>query len=148
MPAHWLTPDEQRTWRAYLAATQRVYDALDADLQRDARIPHAYYVILAMLSEAPGRSMRMGDLAKATWSSRGRLSHAVDRLEAKGWVVRQTCETDRRGTFAELTDEGFRVLASVAPGHVDSVRRHVFNHLTPAQVKELGAIMATLAAES
>src|SRR3981081_3198570 len=87
----WLQPDEQRTWRAFLAASHQLWDQLDRELQHEAGLPMAYYQVLAMLSEAPNRTLRMSDLAEQTWSSRSRLSHAVDRLEERGWVRRISC---------------------------------------------------------
>ncbi|MET8091729.1 MarR family transcriptional regulator [Micromonospora sp. NPDC005220] len=141
----WLDPDEQRTWRAYLAASRVLMDTLDRELQRDAGMPHAYYEILVQLSEAPGRQLRMSQLAQAAGSSRSRLSHAVARLEAAGWVRREDCPTDRRGQIALLTDEGFATLAAAAPGHVEGVRRHLFDALSPAQVDQLRRISETLA---
>ena len=107
-------------------------------------MPHAYYEILVRLSEAPRRTLRMSDLAAATTSSRSRLSHAVARLEESGWVRRSTCPTDRRGQLAVLTDQGAAALAAAAPGHVEGVRRHLFDVLTPAQVRELAAISERL----
>ncbi|MEW2374947.1 MarR family transcriptional regulator [Micromonospora sp. NPDC047812] len=142
----WLDPDEQRTWRAYLTASRALMEALDRELQRDAGMPHAYYEILVRLSEAPRRRLRMSDLAEASGSSRSRLSHAVARLEAAGWVRREECPTDRRGQIAVLTDEGFATLAAAAPGHVEGVRRHLFDALTPTQVDQLRRISETLAA--
>ncbi|WCN83114.1 MarR family winged helix-turn-helix transcriptional regulator [Micromonospora sp. LH3U1] len=141
----WLDSDEQRTWRAYLAASRALMDTLDRELQRDAGMPHAYYEILVRLSESPGRRLRMSDLAEAVGSSRSRLSHAVARLEAAGWVRREECPTDRRGQVALLTDEGFATLAAAAPGHVEGVRRHLFDALSPAQVDQLRRISETLA---
>ncbi|NJP35291.1 MarR family winged helix-turn-helix transcriptional regulator [Micromonospora thermarum] len=140
----WLDEDEQRTWRAFLTATRGLMDTLDRELQRDAGMPHAYYEILVRLSEAPERRLRMSDLADATGSSRSRLSHAIARLEAAGWVRREECPTDRRGQLALLTDEGFATLAAAAPGHVEGVRRHLFDALTPAQVDQLRRISETL----
>ncbi|MGC5329211.1 MarR family winged helix-turn-helix transcriptional regulator [Micromonospora sp. DT62] len=142
----WLDPDEQRTWRAYLTASRALMEALDRELQRDAGMPHAYYEILVRLSEAPQRRLRMSDLAEASGSSRSRLSHAVARLEAAGWVRREECPTDRRGQIAVLTDKGFATLAAAAPGHVEGVRRHLFDALSPAQVDQLRRISETLAA--
>lgn len=133
----WLSDEEQRTWRAFLAATRLVFAELDRELQRDAGMPHTYYVILVALSEAPGGALRMTDLANVCGSSRSRLSHAVARLEEAGWVDRLPSPSDRRGALATLTDEGFEVLAATAPGHVEGVRRHVFDRLTPAQVCQL-----------
>ncbi|MEV1331649.1 MarR family transcriptional regulator [Micromonospora costi] len=141
----WLDPDEQRTWRAFLAASRGLMDALDRELQRDAGMPHAYYEILVRLSEAPERRLRMSELADLTGSSRSRLSHAVARLESSGWVEREDCPTDRRGQVAHLTDTGFAALAAAAPGHVEGVRRHLFDALTPAQVDQLRRISETLA---
>jgi DNA-binding MarR family transcriptional regulator len=141
----WLDPEEQRTWRAFLTASRALMDTLDRELQRDAGMPHAYYEILVRLSEAPERRLRMSELAEASGSSRSRLSHAVARLEASGWVRREDCPTDRRGQVAHLTDEGFAALAAAAPGHVEGVRRHLFDALSPAQVGQLRRISEVLA---
>ncbi|SBT37177.1 MarR family winged helix-turn-helix transcriptional regulator [Micromonospora auratinigra] len=141
----WLDPDEQRTWRSFLAASRALMETLDRELQRDAGMPHAYYEILVRLSEAPERRMRMSELADATGSSRSRLSHAVARLEDAGWVRREDCPTDRRGQLAVLTEAGFTTLAAAAPGHVEGVRRHLFDALSPAQVDQLRRISETLA---
>jgi DNA-binding MarR family transcriptional regulator len=140
----WLSSAEQRAWRAYLRAMQQVQAQLDRELERDAGMPFAYFQILVMLSEAPARSLRMSDLAERTWSSRSRVSHAVDRLEERGWVERISSLTDRRAAFARLTDAGFGVLSSAAVKHVQSVRRHLFDHLTPEQVQQLEAISAQI----
>ncbi|MBW3556658.1 MAG: MarR family transcriptional regulator [Actinobacteria bacterium] len=136
----WLDGQEQRAWRAFLGATQLLFDQLDRELQRDAGIPHAYYEILVSLSESPGRAMRMSELAELTRSSRSRLSHAVARLEQLGWVSRVACASDGRGQIARLTDEGFTALQRAAPGHVEGVRTHLFDRLTPEQVCQLQAI--------
>jgi DNA-binding MarR family transcriptional regulator len=133
----WLDEREQQAWRAFVAATQQVFDQLDRELQGDARMPHAYYQILVTLSEAPDRTQRMSELAEHTRSSRSRLSHAVARLVERGWVRRERCPTDRRGALAVLTDDGFAALEAAAPGHVEGVRRHLFDRLTPAQVEQL-----------
>ncbi|WP_204004357.1 MarR family winged helix-turn-helix transcriptional regulator [Micromonospora lutea] len=140
----WLTPDEQRTWRSFLTASRALMDTLDRELQRDAGMPHAYYEILVRLSEAPERRLRMSELADVSGSSRSRLSHAVSRLEAAGWVRREDCPTDRRGQIAHLTDDGFAKLAAAAPGHVEGVREHLFDALSPAQVEQLRHISEVL----
>ncbi|MEV4532599.1 MarR family transcriptional regulator [Asanoa sp. NPDC049518] len=136
----WLDDQEQATWRAFLGATRALMDALDRELQHEAGMPHAYYEILVRLSEAPEHNMRMSELADACGSSRSRLSHAVARLEESGWVRRQDCPTDRRGQLAVLTDEGMRRLTEAAPGHVEGVRSHLFDQLSPSQVTELRRI--------
>ena len=140
----WLTEDEQKVWRAFLTAVRLLTDALDRELQHDAAMPHTYYEILVALSEAPGRTLRMNELADACQSSRSRLSHAVSRLEEAGWVRREACPTDKRGALAVMTDEGFAAIEAAAPGHVEGVRRHVFDVLTPAQVVQLGEISAAI----
>jgi DNA-binding MarR family transcriptional regulator len=136
----WLTEREQEIWRSFLSATLGLTDALARQLQRDAGMPHAYYEILVALSEAPERTLRMSELAGVRNSSRSRLSHAVARLEEAGWVRRRDCPTDKRGSFAELTDEGYAALEAAAPGHVQEVRARLFDQLTPEQVRQLGEI--------
>jgi len=140
----WLDEEEQRTWRAFLGAIRLLTGELDRELQRDADMPHAYYEILVVLSEAPQRTLRMNELAELCQSSRSRLSHAVSRLEEAGWVQRRACPSDKRGALAVLTDQGFAALAAAAPGHVAGVRRHLFDVLTPEQVRQLGQISAAV----
>jgi DNA-binding MarR family transcriptional regulator len=142
----WLSDEEQRTWRLFLQACESVFAATDAQLIRDSGLPHGYYEILVHLSEAPGRALRMTQLARASTYSKSRLSHAVTRLEERGWVLRRDCPTDRRGQIAELTDEGFAALAAAAPGHVEQVRRSLIDVLTPDQIKHLHEISAAIIA--
>jgi DNA-binding MarR family transcriptional regulator len=136
----WLTPRERHAWLSYLVMTQLLDGALDRQLQRDADIPHAYYLLMAMLSEAPGRALRMSQLAEITNSSPSRVSHAVARLEEAGWVHREKCPTDRRGNVARLTDAGYAAVVAAAPGHVEAVRENLFDALSPEQVEQLIAI--------
>jgi DNA-binding MarR family transcriptional regulator len=136
----WLSASEQKAWRAYLEATTLLFDALDRQLQRDAGIPHAYYEILVRLSESECRSMRMSELADATRSSRSRLSHAVARLEERGWLKRVECATDKRGQLAVLTDAGYAALVDAAPGHVEAVRKHMIDQLSAEQISQLEQI--------
>jgi len=143
-PTRWLTAEEQRAWRSFLTACQSLFGSIDAQLLRDSGLPHGYYEILVHLSEAPGRALRMTELARASTYSKSRLSHAVARLEERGWVIRADCPTDRRGQIAQLTEEGFSVLAAAAPGHVEQVRRSLIDALTPEQFRQLGAIFATV----
>ena len=139
----WLDAEEQRAWRAWLYSAQLLQDRLDRELTQ-AGISHAYYEILVALSETPGRMMRMSELADRCLSSRSRLSHAVSRLEERGWVRRQVCEEDGRGQLAVLTDDGFEALEAAAPIHVESVRRHLFDQLTPEQVEHMRDFGETL----
>ena len=123
-----------------------LFDRLERQLQHDSGLPHAYYEILVRLSEAPDRTLRMSQLADSSLSSRSRLSHAVARLEAAGWVRRRACAEDRRGSFAELTDAGLAKLEEAAPGHVETVRADLLDALTPAQQRALREISETLVA--
>ena len=141
----WLTEDEQRAWLAWLAATSALMSSLDAQLQRDAGFPHAYYAILAQLSAAPERTLRMSDLAVMVNASASRLSHAAGKLEDRGWVRRRPDTCDRRGTLCTLTDEGYAVLEQNAPGHVEAVRSGLFDPLTPEQVRQLETICRAVA---
>jgi DNA-binding MarR family transcriptional regulator len=142
----WLTAEEQVIWRNFVTAWGALLAAVDSQLQRDSGIPLAYYEILVQLSEAPGRALRMTQLAEASSSSKSRLSHAVARLEERGWVRRTDCPTDRRGQVAQLTDEGFTALSAAAPGHVEQVRRALFDSLSAGQLSELAQISKALLA--
>src|SRR5215467_10150328 len=142
----WLSAEEQQTWRSFLCACNAFFSAVDAQLQHDSGMPHTYYEILVQLSETPGHALRMSQLAEATSASKSRVSHAVARLEERGWVRRTDCATDRRGQVAELTDEGYAALAEAARGHVEQVRTSLFDGLTPEQVAQLKAIGDTMAA--
>jgi DNA-binding MarR family transcriptional regulator len=142
--ARWLDVEERRIWLGWVFTSRLLWEEIERDLQRDSEFSFGHYEILVMLSEAPGRSRRMSELADATQSSRSRLSHAVARLEELGWVRRETCSTDRRGQLAVLTDEGFDALATAAPMHVESVRRHFFDQLSPGQLEQLADIQMTL----
>ncbi len=140
----WLDAEEQRAWRAWLYSSQLLQDRLDRELSQATGISHAYYEILVALSETEGRMMRMSELADRCLSSRSRLSHAVSRLEERGWVRRQVCPDDGRGQLAVLTDDGFAALEAAAPVHVESVRTHLFDQLSPRQVAAMRDIGETL----
>jgi DNA-binding MarR family transcriptional regulator len=144
MTTRWLTEKEQRAWRAYIAATHLLEDAIDRQLQQDAGMPHLYYSILANLSEAPEHSLRMTDLAERAKITRSRLTYAVTRLEKDGLIRRKDCQWDKRSSFATLTDEGMAVLERTAPGHVETVRSLLLDQLTPQQVEQLEEIFSTV----
>ena len=137
----WLSAQEQRHWRAYLEVTARLFDRVNRELQQSHNLSLADYEVLARLSEAPDRRLRMTALAEHTHSSKSRLSHAVARLERTGLVRRVNCPTDKRGWFAELTPEGKTTLERAAPDHVESVRAHLLDVLTRAEFSAVGAAM-------
>lgn len=136
----WLSDAEQLAWRRYQAMSKMLESTLDRQLQRDANMPHGYYTILARLSAAPGRSARITALAEATETSQSRVSHAISALDKRGWVRREKCTDDTRGTLAVLTPEGQRALEEAAPDHVALVRATVFDALSAEQVEQLGTL--------
>jgi DNA-binding MarR family transcriptional regulator len=127
----WLTDDEQRAWRLHLDVSRLLMHQLERDLQPFG-LTNNDYEILVNLSEAEDHRMRMSDLAKSTLQSKSRLSHQITRMEAAGLVRRENCESDRRGLFAVLTEQGWETMRQVAPRHVASVRAH-FIDLLPAE---------------
>jgi DNA-binding MarR family transcriptional regulator len=136
----WLTDEQQNAWRPFAAVLFRLPSLLDAQLQKDAGIGHFEYMVLAHLSEAPGRTLRMSELAAIASGSLSRLSHVVARLEAKGWVRREPCPGDGRFINAVLTDAGWQKIVETAPGHVAAVQKLLIETLTPEDLRSLGAI--------
>ena len=133
----WLDPEEQQAWRALASALVRLPAALDAQLHRDAGISHFEYQVLALLSEATGRTLRMSVLATQAGGSLPRLSQVVARLEQRGWVRRTPDPADGRST---LTGQGQAKVTQAAPGHVQEVRRLVLDPLTKTQSRQLREI--------
>ena len=132
----WLTDEEQQAWRATVHLSQLLMRQLDRDLT-EYGLNGRDYEILVELSEAPEQRLRMTDLADATSQSRSRLSHQISRMEQRGLVRRDDCEGDKRGTFAVLTQEGSEAIERAAPSHVDNVRRHFVDRLSPHQLDEV-----------
>lgn len=133
----WLTTDETDAWLALSWLMFKLPGAFDAQLQRDNGISFFEYLVLAGLSMAPDRRMRMSDLAQFVNGSLSRLSNVVKRLEERGWLFREPCAGNGRFIEATLTDAGFAVVEQAAPGHVAAVRRYVFDALSPEQVAQL-----------
>ena len=136
----WLNAEESQAWRALASALVRLPAALDAQLRREAGISHFEYQVLALLSEAPGRTLRMSALATLAGGSLPRLSQVVARLEQRGWVRRTPDPADGRYTLATLTGQGQAKVTQAAPGHVQEVRRLVLDPLTKAQSRQLREI--------
>ncbi len=140
MEPRWLSDEEQEVWRAYLSMVNAVRKSTVRQLMTDADMPPAYFEILVHLSEAQDSTLRMSELAQATEGTQSQLSHAVNRLEERGWVRRQRCEADGRGLYAVLTPDGMAALESAAPGHVECVRQLLFDPLTQQEQQQLLAI--------
>jgi DNA-binding MarR family transcriptional regulator len=135
--AAWLDPDEMAAWRAFLHSGIRVLERLDAELQATHGLTLADYEVLSTLSEADDDKMRMTELSAVVLVSKSRLSYRVDRLEARGLVKRAATGSDRRAIYAVLDPAGRKLLEQAAPTHVDGVRRHLIDLLTPAQRRGL-----------
>ena len=136
---NWLTPTEMAAWRRYIVASRRLIEALDTDLdQHDFSM--ADYEILAQLSDAPDRRMRMAELAEIAMLSRSRLSHRMKVMEEAGWVRREACPDDKRGFFAVMTPKGWKAIVAAAPDHVASVRSRFVDKLSKADQLVLAQI--------
>ena len=140
MDTEWLTEDERAAWLRLIAIVELLPGVLDAQLRTDAGLTHFEYFVLAMLSEAPERTLRMTSLAQRTNATLPRLSHVVSRLERRGLVERFPCPEDGRATNARLTPAGWDAVVAAAPGHVDAVRHHVLDPLTRTQLEQLRRI--------
>jgi DNA-binding MarR family transcriptional regulator len=136
----WLDAEERQAWLALARALVKLPAALDAQLRRDAGISHFEYQVLALLSEAPDRTLRMSELATQAEGSLPRLSQVVARMEQRGWVHRTPDPADGRYTLATLTDQGRAKVTDAAPGHVHEVRRLVLDPLTKTQTRQLREI--------
>lgn len=140
----WLTSIELRAWIRFVAVLQLFPPALDAQLQRDAELTHFEYFTLAMLSEAPGRTLRMTTLSEHTNATLARLSRVVSNLETRGFAQRMPCPEDRRATNVSLTDAGWHKVVATAPGHVNLVRSVLVDTLSAEELTQLSAISVKL----
>jgi DNA-binding MarR family transcriptional regulator len=135
----WLDAAEMRAWRGLLRMGWLIEAGIGRDLA-EADLSFADYHVLANLSETPGHQMRITDLAARISWSKSRLSHQLSRMQARGLVCRSTCPTDARGALAVLTPAGLEAIQNAAPGHVESIRRHLLQPLSPEQVGALADI--------
>ncbi|SNR23001.1 MarR family winged helix-turn-helix transcriptional regulator [Blastococcus mobilis] len=146
MQTEWLSDEERVAWVRLAAVLELLPGVLDTQLRRDAELTHFEYFLLAMLSEAPDRTLRMTSLAQRTHATLPRLSHVVRRLEDRGLVRRFPCPQDGRATNAQLTDAGWAKVVDTAPGHVTNVRHHVIDALGADQVTQLSEITEAILA--
>lgn len=140
----WLSEDERTAWVRFTAVLELLPPALDGQLGADEGLTHFDYFTLAMLSEAPDRTLRTTALAARTNATLPRLSRVVSRLEAAGFVERVPCPSDRRATNVALTDMGWKKVVRAAPGHVEAVRRWVIDPLSAEQIQQLSDISAAM----
>ena len=139
----WLNPAEMKAWRRYIIASRRLLEAPDNDLE-DHDLSMADYEILAQLSDAPERKMRMSELAEIALLSRSRLSHRMKVMEKAGWVKREACPSDKRGYFAVMTAKGWKAIVAAAPDHVESVRTRFVDHLSKTDQESLAQIFSRI----
>ncbi|MBU7599806.1 MarR family transcriptional regulator [Streptomyces sp. P38-E01] len=133
----WLDERERAAWRGFLEASHRVERALEQQLKEDAGLSHPQYEVLVRLADAPGRELRMTELARLLITSKSGLTYQIGQLEKRGHVRRRSCPTDVRGVFAQLTDQGYEALRQAAPGHVDAVRTALIDVLEPDELDVL-----------
>ncbi|KON73150.1 hypothetical protein M768_13035 [Cellulosimicrobium cellulans F16] len=143
----WLTPDEERAWRAYRRMQTVLPVALARDLARDSGLSDPDYDVLSTLSEQPGHRWQLRDLAARMLWSRSRLSHHLARMETRGLVTREPDPDDGRNAVVVLTDHGFATLERAAPAHVESVRRHLVDLATPGELAALAALAERVVVE-
>ncbi len=140
-----MTDDLQLSaWRRLLTVHAALVDVLAAEMKEQHDIPLSWYEVLLYLSESADGSLRMHELADSLLLSRSAATRFVERMEAKGLVVREPCETDRRGTQLVMTAEGRRVFAAAAPSHLRGIRRHFSDHVSDEEAATLSAIMNRL----
>jgi DNA-binding MarR family transcriptional regulator len=137
----WLNGEQQAAWRAYILGTTLLMDTLDRELRTEHGLSLGEYEILVRLSESPGRTMRMAQIAESMQHSRSRVTHTVSRMEKAGLISRCAAEGDRRGVEARMTDKGWDLLVSAAPTHVTGVRNHFVDLATDEQFAVLGQVM-------
>jgi DNA-binding MarR family transcriptional regulator len=140
MSTRWLDEQERAAWVRLASVVALLPGVLESQLRHDANLSHFEYWVLSMLSEAPERTLRMTALASRTNATLPRLSHVVARLENRGLLERVPCPEDGRATNARLTPAGWTTVVETAPGHLDNVRAHVIDALTPRQITQLTAI--------
>jgi DNA-binding MarR family transcriptional regulator len=143
MYSRWLTEDQQRIWRSYLAMASRLQTAMHRQLQQDCELSLSDYDVLVALSERG--SLRINELGEVLAWEQSRLSHQLRRMRGRGLVARQDSGDDRRGATVELTEGGRAALELAAPGHVDLVRSAMFDGMPAAQLRAFGEVVEAVA---
>lgn len=136
----WLDDTEQQVWRSFVLVQNRLGARLGRQLQATSALSMADFQVLVALSDVQSGRRRAFELGQLLDWEKSRLSHHLTRMERRGLVAREGCGTDRRGAVVVLTSEGRKAIEAAAPGHVEEVRRAIFDVLTPAQVESLGEI--------
>lgn len=145
MEPNWLSEEEEKAWRGFVALRIGLVGHLARQLSQDSGITEAEFEVLVVVSEAPGQRIRSRDLGKALNWERSRLSHQITRMEERGMVAREQCENDARGFDVVLTKAGLKAIQAAAPKHLEAVRHCFIDLLSPAQMKTLTSISELVA---
>jgi DNA-binding MarR family transcriptional regulator len=143
----WLDEDEMRAWRRLMQVRSQLMGALDREMQAAHGMSMADYEVLIHVSEAGEQGLRMTELAEALLLSPSGLTRRLDGLVRDGLVTRRSCPSDRRGSYAVLTEAGWRRLQEAAPTHVDGVRRHFIDRLTPKQLQAMADALGVVVSD-
>lgn len=131
-------------WRAFLTAHARITDVLARELREGTELPLTWYDVLVQLSEAPERRLRMQELADRVLLSKSGLTRLIDRMQQDGYVTRYPCEDDRRGTFAQMTDEGYATIRRAAPTHMEGIVDHFADLVTDEEADVLADVLGRI----
>lgn len=137
----WLTAVEQHLWRGWLKLNAEWASTLQHELQQDVGLSMPDFEVLVHLTDSPDGRIRVTDLARLLQWERSRVSHHVTRMESRRLVQRVECAEDGRGAFVVITPQGRAAIEQAAPGHVNTVRRLVFDALSPDEVDALATII-------
>ncbi len=136
-----IDPERLRAWRLFLTAQARLLPVLADELQAERNLPLPWYEVLLWLNEAPGRRLRLQELARTVLLSQSRITRLVDDMVRAGLVRREASEQDRRSTYAVLTDAGKRTLRAAAPVHLRGIHEHFTSHLTDEEAERLASAL-------
>jgi len=142
-----LAAEEMATWHAFIRSHARVVRLLEAELEAEHGLTLPAYEVLAHLSEAPQRRLRMSELAAMSVLTPSGLTRVVDRLVREGMVERQRCAGDARVVYAAVTDAGMDRVRAAYPTHLRGVRQHLIDRLPPRQLKAIRAALEPLTAD-
>ena len=137
----WLPADTERLWRHWLRLNALLPAALHRELQADAGLSLPDFDVLVQLTDSPEHRVRVSDLARGLHWERSRVSHHVTRMERRGLVAREECRDDGRGAWVVLTEQGQAAIEQAAPAHVATVRRLVFDALTPDEAGVMAGVV-------
>jgi DNA-binding MarR family transcriptional regulator len=135
-----LTEPEQKVWRTFIESSWALHTRLEDDLRAKTGLSMNDFHVLVTLSEAPGRRLRMGELAGRLVFSPSRITYQINSMVKRGLVRKQPCPEDGRGQEAVLTDEGMAALEYAAPLHLITVRDSFIDQLDPDELEVIGRV--------